>query len=67
MKVYKIIEKGKDIYKFIPIPKELVNYELEITIKPIRKIKGSIFSEFLKDKAKVTKYKNISREELNER
>jgi len=67
MKVYKVIENGRDIYKFISIPKEFIDYELEITIKPLKKKRGSIFSEFLKDKIEVSKYKKISREELNER
>ena len=67
MKTYKIIEDGRDIYRFVSIPKELIDYELEITIRPIRKNMGSIFSEFLKDKERVEKYKTFSREELNER
>ena len=67
MKVYRIIEYGRDIYRFISIPKEFIDYELEITIRPIKKKSGSIFSEFLKDKEKVVKYKKFSREELNER
>ena len=67
MKVCKVIENGRDIYRFVSIPKDFIDYELEITIRPIRKKKGSIFSEFLKDKEKVTRYKDIAREELNER
>jgi len=67
LKEYKIIEYGRNIYKFIPIPKDFIDYELEITIKPIKKRSGSIFSEFLKDKKRVARYKKISREELNER
>ncbi len=67
MKTYKIVEYGRDIYRYISIPKELIDYELEITIKPIKKKSGSIFAEFLKDKEKVKKYKKLTREELNER
>jgi hypothetical protein len=67
MKVYKIIEYGRDIYRFISIPKKFIDYELEITIKPIRKKQGSIFSDFLKDKEKVPRYKNFPREELHAR
>ncbi len=67
MKVHKIIEDGREIYRLIPIPKEFRNYELEITIKPIKKKRGSIFDEFLKDKIEILEYKKISREELNER
>ena len=67
MKAYKIVEHGRDIYRFISIPKELIDYELEITIRPIKKKSGSIFDEFLKDKEKVLRYKKFTREELNER
>ncbi len=64
---YKTIEYGRNIYRFISIPKEFIDYELEITIKPIKKRKGSIFDKFLKDKEKIVKYRKITREELNER
>ncbi|SDN51250.1 hypothetical protein SAMN04488516_102355 [Desulfonauticus submarinus] len=64
MKIYKIIENGRDVYRCLPMPQEL--YELEITIKPIKK-RGSIFSEFLKDKIEVSEYKKSSREEINAR
>jgi len=67
MKTYKIVEYGRDIYRFISIPKELIDYELEITIRPIKSRSGSIFGEFLKDKEKVARYKKFTREELNER
>ena len=67
MKVYKIIENGREIYRFLTIPREFLDYELEITIKPIKKKKGSIFSKFLEDKIEISEYKKFSREELNER
>lgn len=67
MKTYKIVEYGRDIYRFVSIPKELIDYELKITIRPIKKSSGSIFDEFLKDKEKVVRYKKFIREELNER
>jgi hypothetical protein len=67
MKVYKTIESGREIHRFLPIPREFLDYELEIVIKPIKKKEGSIFSEFLKDKIEIHEYKKIPREELNER
>jgi hypothetical protein len=67
VKVYKITGDGKKFYKLLQIPEEFADYEVEIIIKPIKKYKSSIFSKFLKDKERVEKYKNFSREELHGR
>lgn len=60
---YRTIEKGRNIYKFIHIPKEFIDLELEIEVKPVKKRK---FSEFLTDSYSVKAYKHFTREEINE-
>ncbi len=37
MKSFRTIEKGRDVYRFIRIPKEYSDMGLEIKIKPVKK------------------------------
>jgi hypothetical protein len=66
MKSYSTIVSGREMSKFIKIPDEFLEAELNVVIRPVRKKKDRFAGLFM-NPVRVTKITIPSRDEINER
>jgi len=66
MKIYSTVVSGKEVSKFIRIPDEFKEMELEVVVRPVRKNKERFAGLFM-NPVRVKRISILSRAEIHER